>query len=75
MKGERGRNGEQGQVDLKTLGGKIIVKRNMTAKTNTGSDEALKRKQCSTNGVNLGVNVDNTTSSKPLFDFDRLIFS
>ena len=45
----------------------------MTAKTNTGSDEALKRKQCSTNGVNLGVNVDNTTSSKPLFDFDRLI--
>ena len=44
----------------------------MTAKTNTGSDEALKRKQCSTNGVNLGVNVDNTTSSKPLSDFNRL---
>ena len=44
----------------------------MTAKTNTGSDEALKRKQCSTNGVNLGVNVDNTTSSKQTFDFDRL---
>ena len=47
----------------------------MTGKTNTGSDEALKRKPSSTNGVNLGVNVDNTTSSKPLFDFDRLIFS
>ena len=44
----------------------------MTGKTNTGSDEALKRKPSSTNGVNLGVNVDNTTSSKPLFDFDRL---
>ena len=45
----------------------------MMGKTNTGSDEALKRKQCSTNGVNLGVNVDNTTSSKQTFDFDRLI--
>ena len=45
----------------------------MTAKTNTGSDEALKRKQSSTNGVNLGVDVDNTTYSKPLSDFNRLI--
>ena len=44
----------------------------MTGKTISGSDVALIRKPCSTNGVNLGVNVDNTTSSKPLFDFDRL---
>ena len=44
----------------------------MTAKTNTGSDEALKSKHSCTNGVNLGVNVDNTTSSKQTFDFDRL---
>ena len=68
---EERRAGASGLED--TFGGKIIVKRNMTGKTNTGSDEALKRKPSSTNGVNLGVNVDNTTSSKPLFDFDRLI--
>ena len=45
----------------------------MTGKTISGSDVALIREPSSTNGVNLGVNVDNTTSSKPLFDFDRLI--
>ena len=44
----------------------------MTGKTISGSDVALIREPSSTNGVNLGVNVDNTTSSKPLFDFDRL---
>ena len=44
----------------------------MTGKTNTGSDEALKRKHSCTNRVNLVVNVANTTSSKTLSDFNRL---
>ena len=45
----------------------------MTGKTISGSDVALIREPSSTTWVNLGVNGDNTTSSKPLFDFDRLI--
>ena len=68
---EERRAGASGLED--TFGGKIIVKRNMTGKTNTGSDEALKRKHSCTNGVNLGVNVANTTSNKPVSDFNRLI--
>ena len=67
---EERRAGASGLED--TFGGKIIVKRNMTGKTNTGSDEALKRKQSSTNEVNLGVNVDNTTYSKSLSDVNHL---
>ena len=68
---EERRAGASGLED--SFGGKIIVKRNMTGKTKSGSDEALKRKHSCTNGVNLGVNVDNTTPSKQTFDFDRLI--
>ena len=68
---EERRAGASGLED--TFGGKIIVKRNMTGKTNTGSDEALKRKHSCTNEVNLGVNVANTTSNKPVSDFNRLI--
>ena len=67
---EERRAGASGLED--TFGGKIIVERNMTGKTISGSDVALIREPSSTNGVNLGVNVDNTTSSKPLFDIDRL---
>ena len=44
----------------------------MTGKTISGSDVALIREPSSTTWVNLGVNVDNTTSSKQTFDFDRL---
>ena len=67
---EERRAGASGLED--TFGGKIIVERNMTGKTISGSDVALIREPSSTNGVNLGANVDNTTSSKPVFDFDRL---
>ena len=67
---EEWRAGASGLED--TFGGKIIVKRNMMGKTKSGSDEALKRKHSCTNGVNLGLNVDNTTYSKPESDFNRL---
>ena len=68
---EERRAGASGLED--TFGGKIIVERNMTGKTISGSDVALIREPSSTIGVNLGVNGDNITSSNSLFDFDRLI--
>ena len=68
---EERRAGPSGLED--TFGGKIIVERNMTGKTISGSEVALIREPSSTIGVNLGVNGDNITSSNSLFDFDRLI--
>ena len=60
------------QIDISSVG-TLRPGGDMTGKTISGSDVALIREPSSTNGVNLGVNVDNTTSSKPLFGFDRLI--
>ena len=74
MKGERGRNGEQEQVDLKTLlVERSTQERNMRAKTNTGSQNAFKREQSSTSAVNLGGNSEIKPTSNTLFDFYRII--
>ena len=74
MKGERGRNGEQEQVDLKTLlVERSTQERNMRAKTNTGSQNAFKREQSSTSAVNLGGNSEIKPTSNTLPYFYRII--